>query len=641
MPNIANYDEASIELCGNFAENFFSNFDTLKDQIKPSELFSNLDFDTLEKKNALDNYILKYYTKLDDNNPIDATIKKNMDKYLQTLYKRFTLNPTELIGSPFLTSPKIVDTYCPTKVQLKGKTVDLRSIVKETYMETTKDKKSLYIRDRNSNNLSKEETDILMHSLITTIGTDNKEIQGYQEAYLKKLISQKSKVSELSTKQVEFVAKYINNLMLTSRLKELGYSRNDIQGYIYIGEDRQKLGGFENKNSIYINKNSTLTKDIPGLIQVVCHETEHSIQELEASRNPDSKIGLDLAISTVLRNYFFLEKGYDVYGKNYRFEQIEQDAEYIGHSQAARYLDVLGFKDESKNLREIKHKKADSRQFEYDFRIDENGNKCTREEFFYTSLSNAISKQPYILNKYPSLLTLYTPDGKPKSFEELISGDFLVNDDGKCTIPEDFCKYYISKGALSTLDLSKFPEETQANIASRLITLLGTESNQIEKMGKQKQQYYYRDIDEVDKITVENFHLKNSRNIMAFINKNYQHFMDLQDKGKFSSIINMEYYDDNAKSFKFDRKYEGLAYNNPNNLETLKQLSIEAEENKNEYRANKKQKSTFTPTDLESSFNTLIEETRLGKVQQAKQIIIKTLPHENTLQTQQELEEKS
>ena len=53
------------------------------------------------------------------------------------------------------------------------------------------------------------------------------------------------------------------------------------------------------------------------MIQTVCHETEHSIQELEASKNPNSKIGLDLAISDVLRDYVSSGKGYDVYHNNY------------------------------------------------------------------------------------------------------------------------------------------------------------------------------------------------------------------------------------------------------------------------------------------------------------------------------------
>lgn len=241
MADIQEYDEASIELCENFVEDFFRNFEKYRDQYKPEKLFLDASFEMLKRRNALDNYILKNYSKLDEKNPSDAVIKKNMDKYLNAFYKLFLSYPTELLGSPFLRSPKIVNMYCPEFSQKKDGTMgELRKEVVETYKNNTKNPKALYIIDRNSSSLGKEDTDRLMHSLISSIGTNDKEIQGYQEEYLKKLISNKSKVSELSTRQIEFVAKYINNLMLNSRLKKLGYKREDIKSHIYIGTDKKE-----------------------------------------------------------------------------------------------------------------------------------------------------------------------------------------------------------------------------------------------------------------------------------------------------------------------------------------------------------------------------------------------------------------
>lgn len=641
MADIQKYDEASIELCENFVEDFFRSFEKYRDQYKPEKLFSDSSFEMLKRRNALDNYILKNYSKLDEKNPNDAVIKRNMDKYLNGFYKQFVLHPTELLGSPFLKSPKIVNMYCPEFSQKKDGTMcELRKKVVETYKDNTKDLKALYIVDRNSSSLGKEDTDRLMHLLIGGIGRDNKEIQRYQKEYLKKLISNKSKVSELSTRQVEFVAKYINNLMLNSRLKDLGYRREDIPiTYIYIGTDRKEHGGFETGNSIYINKDSFLTADISSLIQVVCHETEHSIQELEAEKNPKSKIGLDWAIRNVLSNYYFSEKGYDVYHNNYRFEQIEQDAENFGHNYARTYLDVLGFKNEAQKISQTKTQKTDARRFEYDYRTDENGKKCTREEFFYKSLNSAIAQKPSLVSKYPELSILYSKDGKVKSFEELISGDFLLNDDSKSKIPEDFCKYYISKGGLDNLDLSKFPENVQANIASRLITILKGENIQIEMMGRDGKQYYQRPVAENDKIGVESFHLKNSSNIMQFMNKNYQYFRELQDKGTFSSIMDMDSYDDAIRIFKNDTTYKNLAYNKPENIETVKRLALQAVKSKNAYRDSKKQKAKFPSKALESSLYKLVFKSRISRFRQAIQFI-KSLLREAVLQKEKGVKEK-
>ena len=71
----------------------------------------------------------------------------------------------------------------------------------------------------------------------------------------------------------------------------------------------------------------------------------------------------------------------------------------------------------------------------------------------------------------------------------------------------------------------------------------------------------------------------------------------------------------------------------------MKQLSMEAEENKNQYRANKKQQVSFNQITLESSFDALVESSRFSEFQKATQVV-RALAQENTLQTGHELEEK-
>ena len=639
MPNIQNYDEASIQLCGNFAEEFFKNFEQYKEKYKPGILFFDTNFEMLKKRNALDNYILKNYSKLNENNPAEAEIKKNMDIYLKRFYENFISHPTELIGSPFLRGPKTVETYCPEFVKREdGTNGELRKKVIDTYKQNTKDSKILYIRDRNGDNLTNEEIDRLMHFFITNIGADNPEIQKAQQEYIKKLISKKIKVSDLSTKQVEFLAKYINNSMLTSRLKQLGYNREDIKSYIYIGTDKESLGGFAKNNAIYINKNSNLTLDIPSLLQTVCHETEHSIQDLE-TQNPKSKIGLDLAISNVLREYYFSEKGYDVYNNNYRFELIEKDAENRGYRYARLFLDVLGFKDEADRINRKRNEKDKSRRFEYDYRINEEGKKCPREVFLYNNLNKAIKRHPDTISKYPALALLYSQDGEVKTFNEIISNEFKLNEDDKSNMLDDFCRYYIAKGELDKLDLSKFSEKEQANIASRLIHILQCEYLLIEMMGNNSNGYYYKDIAKEDKIGVETFHLKNTRNIMTFMNKNYQVFKRLQDKGSFTSIINMDYYDTTIEFFKQDSTYQKLAFDKTEKIEEIKRLAFAAIENKEKYRESKKQPTTFDQSVLESSFSTLVSKSRNSEFQQATHTL-QSLPKDAILHNKQEVEEK-
>lgn len=219
-----NYDEPAIKMAGNFAENFFYNFDAYKDKFNAQTIFMGADFDTITKRNALDNYILKYYDKVND------SVRKNMDKYLSAFYRNFLANPSELLGSPFLRSPEIVTKFCPERVQIKNQEREIREHVIHTYKENSnsKDAQLLYSKDQNSGNLSREETNRLMHYFIKNIGTENKEVQKAQEMYIKKLLGQSLKTSDLAPKQIEFIARYVNNYMLSSRLKQLGYNRNEI-----------------------------------------------------------------------------------------------------------------------------------------------------------------------------------------------------------------------------------------------------------------------------------------------------------------------------------------------------------------------------------------------------------------------------
>lgn len=519
----------------------------------------------------MDNYILKYYESA------DIISKKNMNRYLNGFYKMFLKNPTEFLDSPFLKDETIIDIFCPEEIKDDVKKVYIENIGKANI-----DKISV-----KPENASKEEIRQYMQYLLRNLGTEDKKIQKMQDEYIKTLIKENKPVKDLDVSQVKFIAQYANNKMLTSRLNELGYSKDALKNYIYIGTDDLTLGGQQSNNSIYINKDSILTKTIADLIQTICHETEHSIQRLESKEKRKTKIGLEYAIYNILREKY----GKSVYKKNYRFEEIERDAEEQGERKAYEILSSLGFTKEAKEIYTLQKTSNDNRRFEYDFRIDESGKKSCRENFMFKKVSGIIKENPDLVKKYPSLGILYRNDGKPKSFREIIVDEFLINEVDKSEIYEDFLKHYISQGALDDIKLDEFPEEIQARIASRLIGLLGTENNQITEMGKAfiKYSYGYDDLTDKDKSHIEEFHLTNSKKIMEFINRNYQYLHKLQDKGKFTSIIDMSYYDSYSSSFKYDNMYSELAVGNSEKTEQIKQIAIEAEKQKKMYREIRKQ----------------------------------------------------
>lgn len=554
------YNEGAIERRGDFAKKFFYEYENYKNEINLQTIFTTLVLDKVEKRNALNNYILKNYDTVDEN------VKKNMDRYLHAFYGKFLSDPTELLNSPFLENPEIIEKFCPQEIKsVKG---NAKEIVINEHKRNMSNIKELYIRDKNGEKLSDGETRRLMSFFIKNIRTQNKEIQDAQKKYVCKLINENSEVVKLLPKQTEFIARYVNNYMLNHRLKELGYNIGEIENDIYIMErpdDESNKGGYQFKNNILINRKSSFSR-VVDLIHVTCHETEHSIQDLESKKNKDSKIGLDNAIDKILR--INLKKpGYDIYEKNYRFNEIEKDAEKYGYYMAELFLRTNGFNGLAYKLKKEGNEREYKRQYEYDYRVDENKVKYTKEIFIIRKLSGIMQSRPDFLRDFPVLSQLYIADEKTgkveaKTLEELLIQEFRVNETGKSEVYEDFCKAYIYKGDLEKFDLSKFPEEMQVNIASRLISILATEREQIGRMNySNPNERIFEGEDGVTsevRIKVEEFHLENSKRIMEFINKNYQQLMKLQKEGKFSSVIDMDNYNTQLLSFSNTKIYEGL-----------------------------------------------------------------------------------
>lgn len=487
-----------------------------------------------------------------------------------------------------------------------------------------------------------------MYFLISNVGTEDTKIQQYQENYLKKIIARFEEMEidspeiELRTNETEFMAKYISDWMLKSRLKQLGYNKDDLKNYVEVYSSGKTAKGLTlGDNHIYI-KTSTF---IPELVKTICHETEHTIQNLESKKNPKSKIGLDEAINSVLRVHYVLGKGFDNYQENYRVEEIEKDAEKMGNYYSKILMNKLGMKQSLECLRDSEKLFKILKQEAYEYKKDETGKVYTREEFLFYSLGEALKEDTeLIMNTYPPLALICTEDGKLRSFKDIISREFKVNEPDKSIALEDLCKYYISIGELSNLDLTLFPEEIQANIASRLISVLSSENTQITQMNKQnealsvifeKEEKEAKEDDKMlldtevqNKVYVEKFHLRISKYIMNFMNKNYQHLMNLQNKGKFSSIIDMSYYDYNASVFGKDGRYKNLICNNLEELETLTQASIEAKKQKDIY--DKKNIEKFEQSDIEHSFEEFTQETRLSdftKATKSIKVATNTLEH--------------
>ena len=172
-----------------------------------------------------------------------------------------------------------------------------------------------------------------------------------------------------------------------------------------------KMTNVQNYDDTLMELCNSFAKYVQDFINMIHSEDEYPIEENKIENKPQSIFGLDLAIYNVLRDYYSIEK-------------------------------------KEEELCETNEEEQESKRLEYNYRTDENGKKCTKEVFFYNSLNKAIENNPNFVSEYPELSILYSQDGKVKSFEEIISNDFIIKENSKYKMPEIFCQYYISNGKL-------------------------------------------------------------------------------------------------------------------------------------------------------------------------------------------------
>lgn len=563
-------------------EAFFSDFDNQIKKRSQEGMFLGNRFDQIELRNQIESYILDKY------DTATGPIKDAMNRYLQSFYINVYKNPESFLRSPLMQSSEVVGTLCPKEVtKNNGSKVRLFEEIKQKRKACFDRAKTLYRDDLDIDSLSEKDTKILMAYLISTLKKPTDKEAQMQEGYVKKMLEKGRKTEEYTDDQLSFLAEYTSKQFYKIRATIDEFHVGDVSTNIYIGKkDDRNLGGYEASYNILVNKMSNLNDSLELLMQVICHESEHAVQEYLAEKNPHSKRGMDYAKSHIFRSHFRSD-GFNVYDQNYRFDEIERDAQEQGFRVAEIVLSTLGYNDKADMLLEGKKEDAYLRKYEYDYRTDDKGVKRTREDFMYIYMSEAIEKNPDYIKEYPCMEYLFESDGQRRSFEEIVTRPYRVNDESQSSIYEDFLKAMIKRGDLDNLDLSKYPEEVQANIASRLIGLLSTEINTISKMkGEDAISYRYQSpLKRADIGNIEDFHLRITEQVMNFMNSNYEHFKDIQDAGKFSSIINMEYYDSYAKQLSNGNFYKNLLSSKKENVANVIATAETAVRTRNLHRA--------------------------------------------------------
>lgn len=572
------YNEDAIKLYSGYGEAYFSNYLGNKSNNGPDVLYNTNNIETIKQRESLENYILSEF------NNASSSKKDAMRDFVRGFYNEFLKKPDAQLDSGFLQSPNAVKELCGQS----SEGIQLAKQVINTYKENIANIQQLYLRDKTTGILTEAETNRLMYSLTQNVGTTNLELGKAQDEYIKRLLSQNKKPNELLPSQLKFIVTYVNDKMAESKAKEQGISKDKLKAKVCVGVDEKKLGGFQYRNLIYLNKDSMITKTLEEIFQVTCHETQHISQYAKSQEGDKGLSGLDYSISRTMREYYRENHPeFDIYDKNYIKEKSEEEAEYIGTKYAATLLTSLGFKGKSDNIVEAWKARRDRRKLSYDFRQDENKVINSREKFFQLKLNQIVKERPDFLTKYPSLLVLFEKDGSPKQFEEILSSEFKVNESEKSESLEDFCKAKIYDGALKTIDLNQLPEKDQVRTASRLINILSGEGLTLGGMNGNESIYPIENLDKAIKESLEEFHLKTSITIIKFLNKNCEQLLSLQEQGKFESIIDMDSYFSTLGMFASDGIYKNLKLKDSRYVEQVKGAAQEGREKKEQIKGSK------------------------------------------------------
>ena len=285
--------------------------------------------------------------------------------------------------------------------------------------------------------LTEQEKNQLYSNMQRLIYSDNPIHQKMVEREIERIID--SDYSSLNNSELSFYCQYISSISTKSK----GYKT-----HVVIGEDKEGLKGYQLNDYIFINKKGF--ESIELMTETVFHETRHSIQYHE-SKHKKTRIAFDMAQQNLFCKYLNTME-YDSYHKNYKYSQIELDAEKNGHYGADLFFYTIGRKDLQEKIKENRIITTDTRNY-YDFMLDIDKKPIPTDTYIVNYMNKIIKSNPNELNNYPVLLELYNKDGNLKSFSEIMNKRINIGFDER-GLYDNYIDFGIKRGLLNEIDLS-------------------------------------------------------------------------------------------------------------------------------------------------------------------------------------------
>ena len=444
----------------------------------------------------------------------------------------------------FVDSPLINTSFINRYVSLKERKEVLKR--KDEYFNE-KDNADLSNNILRNNILNNNQKNKLYAYLIKLLRDNNEQNNELLEKHAKIILNSNKKLNELTEMEAKFYCLYI------AKRAGQGVVTPDLH---FIATD-PKLGGTQIHQIIYINKNAACTQELWELTKVICHETRHAYQEKKA-HNQVSRTSFEMARHLLFIKYLKSDK-YDVYHVNYKYTDIELDAESHALFYSEVLLQTLGRDDLAKRVSKLNTITYNKRHF-YEIMYNEKGTAISPDAYTVDYLDRIIQEHPEELNNYPVLQNIYNKDGSKKPLANLIARKINENLDDK-GIYDNYINYAILKNRLFEIDLAN----TKAEIDDKLLKSLGRiYRDKVILFKDYCSDTQYKEIEDSKQITLTTlYEMQIIDNIINFIDHNIEFLLNCREDNRLMTSSFIYNYIHDLSGFDIDKINNEVIKNDP------------------------------------------------------------------------------
>lgn len=387
---------------------------------------------------TLQHFLIKYLEKHGKTKNIKELLKKYYSDFIQYPYL-------------FADSPLLNQSFINRFISLKDRKQILK--LKNSYYDP-KENTHLSELVLSNNKLSNNQKNRLYAYLVTLLRSNDTKYNDILERHARLILNSNKKINELSEMETKFYCLYV--------AKHAG--RDVLNSDLHLINTDPKLYGSQLHNIIFINTNANNSKELWEITKIIYHETRHAYQEKQAY-NKTSRVAFEMT-RHILFSKYLNTKEFNLYKENYRYIDIELDAEGYALIYSEVFLKTFDREDLSIKVNELKNATSYQRHF-YEIMYNEKGIAISPDAFTVDYLDKIVKEHPEELKTYKVLQNLYNKDGSKKSLSNLIAHRIneSLEDRG---IYDNYINYEIVKNRLFEIDMINTKPEVNKKIFKSL-----------------------------------------------------------------------------------------------------------------------------------------------------------------------------